>query len=253
MSSHRNSVTVNVKAQDNQLLENCPTDSGMRVMVFCSGGNTAVQDIAFPPQSELKVNGGEVKANLRGLKNKPGSTRPVDITDALRLKPSSYSNNVEFTYALTQKVSPHTTARPKSAQGLHSANDAPKKFYFGVYVCKTSTVSTLVEVVRQGKKLSRSTVLLDSMYQSPPLLVLFSFFPVSKKASDPDVVATSQVVDLKCPISFTRPTTACRGMACSHLSCFDAEAYLQLQDQAPQWVCPVCEKSLPFGQLVVDE
>jgi hypothetical protein len=73
-------------------------------MVFCAADNQGQQDISFPHQSEIKVNGGEVKANLRGLKNKPGSTRPVDITKELRLKIPQYSNNVELTYALTNKV-----------------------------------------------------------------------------------------------------------------------------------------------------
>jgi E3 SUMO-protein ligase PIAS1 len=76
-------------------------------MVFCSADNQTVQDIAFPHQSELKVNGGDIKANLRGLKGKPGTTRPVDITDSLRLKPPNYNNNIEFTYALTTKVKKH--------------------------------------------------------------------------------------------------------------------------------------------------
>ena len=73
-------------------------------MVFCAAENRGPQDIAFPHQSEVKVNGGEMKANLRGLKNKPGSTRPVDITKELRLKVPHYTNNVELTYALTSKV-----------------------------------------------------------------------------------------------------------------------------------------------------
>jgi len=73
-------------------------------MVFCAAEGHGRQDIAFPHQSEIKVNGGEVKANLRGLKNKPGSTRPVDITKELRLNLPAYSNTVEMTYALTSKV-----------------------------------------------------------------------------------------------------------------------------------------------------
>lgn len=104
MQNHRNCVNVQIRAQDNQQLAQCITDKSMRVMVFCAMENTGVQDIAFPHQSELKVNGGDVKANLRGLKNKPGSTRPVDITDLLRLKIPNYSNTIEFTYALTNKA-----------------------------------------------------------------------------------------------------------------------------------------------------
>ena len=106
MAQHRNSVAISIKATEHHpVLQQCITDPSVRVMIFCSAGNTGTQDISFPHQSELKVNGGDIKANLRGLKNKPGSTRPVDITDSLRLKPISYANNVEFTYALTQKVS----------------------------------------------------------------------------------------------------------------------------------------------------
>jgi len=104
MAQHRHSVSISVKLQDNPALQLCLTDPKMRVMVFCAAGNTGLQEISFPHQSELKVNGGDVKANLRGLKNKPGSTRPVDITNLLRLKPPGYPNTVEFTYALTTKA-----------------------------------------------------------------------------------------------------------------------------------------------------
>jgi E3 SUMO-protein ligase PIAS1 len=104
MAAHRNSERISLRVNDHAALQLCLTDKTMRVMVFCAAGNVGLQDIAFPYQCELKVNGGDIKANLRGLKNKPGSTRPVDITDSLRLRPASYANNVELTYALTQKV-----------------------------------------------------------------------------------------------------------------------------------------------------
>jgi E3 SUMO-protein ligase PIAS1 len=84
-------------------------DTSLKVMAFCAAEGKGRQDIAFPHQSEVKVNGGEVKANLRGLKNKPGSTRPVDITKDLRLKIAAYSNTIELTYALTNKASPHVS------------------------------------------------------------------------------------------------------------------------------------------------
>lgn len=79
-----------------------------RVMVYCAADTGLNQytksDIAFPHQVELKVNLDEVKANLRGLKNKPGTTRPADITDHIRKK-AGYPNQVVMTYALTQKAS----------------------------------------------------------------------------------------------------------------------------------------------------
>jgi E3 SUMO-protein ligase PIAS1 len=62
-------------------------------------------DIAFPSQIEVRVNNDEVKANYKGLKNKPGSTRPVDITSLVRTTPPNYRNQIHITYALTQKAS----------------------------------------------------------------------------------------------------------------------------------------------------
>ena len=103
MSQHRNSVSVPIKLNDHASLQKCVNDKSYRILVFCASDTSGVQDIAFPHQSELRANGGEIKANLRGLKNKPGSTRPVDITSALRLRPN-YSNTLDFTYALTNKV-----------------------------------------------------------------------------------------------------------------------------------------------------
>ncbi|KAL1838845.1 hypothetical protein VTJ49DRAFT_2168 [Mycothermus thermophilus] len=213
MTAHRNTERISVKVSDHPPLQLCATDRTMRVMVMCAASNVGVQDIAFPYQCELKVNGGDIKANLRGLKNKPGSTRPVDITDALRLRPQSYPNNVELTYALTQK-----------------------RFYLTLVVCKTVTIETLVSQIQ--KKIRKESVVAE----------------ITKKASDPDeVVATSENLSLKCPLTYMRLKLPCRGISCNHIQCFDATSYLQLQEQGPQWLCPICSKSAPFDQLAIDE
>ncbi len=106
MAAHRHTVSIQFKPLDYPILTNVQTDKTLRVMVFAceEDEGRAIHDIAFPHQSEIKVNGGEIKVNLRGLKNKPGSTRPVDITDSLRLRQIQYPNTVEFTYALTVKA-----------------------------------------------------------------------------------------------------------------------------------------------------
>ncbi|KAI8634551.1 hypothetical protein F5Y19DRAFT_409013 [Xylariaceae sp. FL1651] len=213
MSQHRNSIHMSVRVSEHSNLANLVNDKSYRIMVFCSADNQTVQDIAFPHQSELKVNGGEIKANLRGLKGKPGTTRPVDITDSLRLKPSNYNNNIEFTYALTTK-----------------------KFYLATYLCKMVSVDELVAKIK-GRKIAKATVIQE----------------MTKKANDPDVVATSTVLSLKCPLSYTRLRTPCRSILCNHIQCFDASSYLQLQEQGPQWICPICNKSAPFENLAIDD
>ena len=81
-------------------------DPRLKVMIYCTSDPISpytTTDIAFPHQVEIRVNEDEVKANLRGLKSKPGSTRPADITKLLRIR-ADYSNVMKVTYALTQKV-----------------------------------------------------------------------------------------------------------------------------------------------------
>ncbi|KAI2469202.1 PINIT domain-containing protein [Annulohypoxylon bovei var. microspora] len=214
MNNHRNSINLTLKATDSPDLVRCaPYPSPMRVMIFCGSENSGPQDIQFPHQAELKVNGEDIKHNLRGLKNKPGSTHPVDITQHLRLKPSNYSNSIEFTYALTNK-----------------------KFYLALYLCKTHSIDDLVAKIKT-KKISKASVIRE----------------ISKKANDPDVVATSQVLSLLCPLSYTRLKVPCRGMSCNHIQCFDANSFMQLQEQGPTWSCPICYKAAPFETLAIDE
>ncbi|KAE8450116.1 hypothetical protein EG329_006897 [Mollisiaceae sp. DMI_Dod_QoI] len=214
MQHHRHTVKATLKVNDHPILGRVPSDPTLRVMVFCSLEGQGKQDISFPHQSEIKVNGGEIKANLRGLKNKPGSTRPVDITKDLRLNIPAYGNLVEMTYALTSK-----------------------KYYLMVYVLKAVPVTDLVKQLEGGKRITEKSVV-DEMVN---------------KARDADIVTTASVLSLKCPLSTLRIDLPCRSIACRHNQCFDATSYLQLQEQGPTWLCPICNNPAPFDSLAVDE
>ncbi|KAL8944400.1 MAG: hypothetical protein Q9216_000451 [Gyalolechia sp. 2 TL-2023] len=126
---------------ESDVTDKLTTDPSLRVMVFCASepiSHFSKVDIAFPHQVELKVNMDEVKANLRGLKNRPGSTRPADITTLLR-KRANYENSLSLTYALTHK-----------------------KFYFVVNLVKQNSVEELVSKLKSGKSISREQVIRES-------------------------------------------------------------------------------------------
>ncbi|MCJ1367733.1 SUMO ligase siz1 [Acarospora aff. strigata] len=192
-------------------------DPKLRVMIYCAA-DTALSpyvkaDIAFPHQVEIKVNLDDIKANLRGLKNKPGSTRPADITNLVR-KRANYENSVVMTYALTHK-----------------------KFFVVVNLVRQHSVEELVAKLRSGKSISKEQVICEMI----------------SKAQDADIVATSTVMSLKCPLSTLRIQMPCRSTICTHNQCFDASSFLQLQEQAPTWTCPVCNKIIVFEALEVDQ
>ncbi|KAL2809021.1 PINIT domain-containing protein [Aspergillus granulosus] len=212
----RDSVELKVLL-NSDIASRLQSDPKLRVMIFCAADTGLNQftksDIAFPHQVELKANLDEVKANLRGLKNKPGTTRPADITNFIR-KRAGYTNHVVMTYALTQK-----------------------RFFVVANLVECTPIEELVDKLKRRKTITKEQVLQE----------------MKSKAEDADIVATSTVMSLKCPLSTRRIEVPCRSVICTHNQCFDASSFLQLQEQAPTWTCPVCAKATSYESLNVDQ
>ena len=72
------------------------------------------------------------------------------------------------------------------------------------------------------------------------------------KDGDTEMAITSFKVSLACPLGKTRMHLPCRAISCSHLQCFDASLFLQMNERKPTWLCPVCDKSVLYEQLAID-
>jgi E3 SUMO-protein ligase PIAS1 len=105
---HRNNISRQLHLTEPQSAR-MKADKSLRLLLFSALEQPLAPysrlDIAFPSQIEVKINDEEVKANYKGLKNKPGSTRPADITEFVRFKVANQRNGLNITYALTQKAS----------------------------------------------------------------------------------------------------------------------------------------------------
>lgn len=193
-------------------------DVSMRLLLYCGMNMMPMSqvDVSFPNQLEVRINGDDVKANYKGLKGKPGTTKPADITDSVR-KNQGYQNQLAITYALTKN-----------------------KFAFVVYLVKRVSADTLAERLKNGNvggNITKQQVI-DEM---------------NKTNSDDEIAATSVRMSLKDPISTLRIALPVRSTVCKHNQCFDGSMFLQLQDQAPQWSCPVCSKSVQYDSLCIDK
>lgn len=211
----RDQIDVKITLR-NDTADKLVKDPSIKAMIYCASDPItpySKAEISFPYQIEIKVNQDEVKANLRGLKNKPGSTRPADITNLLR-KRAGYENSMAVIYALTAK-----------------------KFYLIVNLVRQHAAEELVTKLMAGKTISIDQVVREMI----------------SKGRDNDIVATSSIMSLKCPLSTLRINVPCRSTVCTHNQCFDALSFLQLQEQAPTWQCPICSKSVSFAALEVDE
>ena len=70
--------------------------------------------------------------------------------------------------------------------------------------------------------------------------------------ADTEIATTSLKVSLACPLGKMRMHLPCRATSCSHLQCFDASLFLQMNERKPTWLCPVCDKTVLYDQLAID-
>lgn len=104
MKTNRHTVAFEIRLSDAQVQR--LKSSNVAIMLYCAAeaSYTHANHISFPPQIEVKINGDQLQANLRGLKKKSGTTRPADLTSMIRKLPG-YPNMVSITYAATDSVS----------------------------------------------------------------------------------------------------------------------------------------------------
>ncbi|KAF9908886.1 SUMO ligase siz1 [Linnemannia zychae] len=187
-----------------------------QIMVFCTSAEGAASPPAlmeFPHVCEIKISGRVLEANLRGMKNKPGTVSPANITRLCRLEAAEY-NKVEFIYA-----------------------NSTKRYYASVNLVKKASVSTIVADIERGKFLSKEQMLRI----------------LEDRNKDDDIMATSSTLSLKCPLGFQRITVPIRSSYCQHLQCFDAYTFFNLNEQTPTWNCPVCSRTMhSWEEIVVD-
>ncbi len=70
---------------------------------------------------------------------------------------------------------------------------------------------------------------------------------------DLGLMTTRQRVSLICPITQSLIAVPAKSAYCSHLTCFDLKAFLQMNERRLQWTCPLCKKSASFESLRIDE
>ncbi|EMR08028.1 hypothetical protein PNEG_03472 [Pneumocystis murina B123] len=211
----RNIITASVRLSL-KAVEKLASNESYRVYLFCTATDSAAFGLAlieFPVHMDLKVNGKHLSANTRGLKKKPGTAPPVDVTSLLFLD-SKLVNKIEIIYANTEK-----------------------RYSFGVYLVQKYTICDIIQHIKAGRCLSKQTIL-DT---------------IKKDSEDGDIIATSYDISLKDPISYTRIELPCRSIYCNHVQCFDAYSFLTLNEQTPTWQCPICNKPIhAIDDLAID-
>ena len=172
--------------------------------------------IAFPSPNEILFNGIKITENVRGLKNKPGTAKPADLTTHIR--PPPQVNTLDLVYAYT-------------------TIDYQMACYITEFI---SPEELLQNVVLKHPRISKKST-------------LNYIKKIMNEEDEDELITTSTVLSLQCPISYTRMKYPAQSRLCQHLQCFDALWYLHSQLQVPTWQCPVCSITIPLENLVICE
>ncbi|CAK9271489.1 unnamed protein product [Sphagnum jensenii] len=70
--------------------------------------------------------------------------------------------------------------------------------------------------------------------------------------SDLEVITESITVTLRCPMSGSRIKVAGRFKPCLHMGCFDLNTFVELNQRARKWQCPICLKNYSIESLIID-
>jgi len=178
------------------------------------------QDDNFPASICIKVNGRLQTLPNPIPSNKPGvdpkrPPKPINITHLCKLS-STVPNYINVTWAV----------------------EVGSGYTISVYYVEKLSSSDLMDELKQkGKRHADYTRAV-----------------IKDKLSDKDneIATTSCKVTLACPLGKMRMTFPCRASTCDHLQCFDAQLYLMMNEKKPKWVCPVCNKSAYYENLLID-
>ncbi|NXW81848.1 PIAS3 ligase, partial [Alopecoenas beccarii] len=188
---------------------------------FCLCETSCPQEDYFPPNLFVKVNGklcplpGFLPPAKNGAEPKRPS-RPVNITALARLS-ATVPNTIVVNWS----------------------SDFGRNYSLSVYLVKQLTAAALLQKLRAKgvRNADHSRALIKEKLTADP---------------DSEIATTSLRVSLTCPLGKTRLAVPCRAASCSHLQCFDAALYLQMNEKKPSWTCPVCDQRAPYDALIID-
>nr|ARV76531.1 protein inhibitors of activated STAT isoform 2 [Branchiostoma belcheri] len=188
---------------------------------FCLLETSCEQEDHFPPSICVKINSklsplpGYIPQQKAGAEQKRPS-RPINITPLCRMSPT-VPNHVNISWA------------PEYGRG----------YTVSVYLVRQLSASILLNRLRGHgiRNADHSRAMIKEKLQHDP---------------DSEIATTSLRVSLLCPLGKMRMTIPCRPKNCTHLQCFDASLYLQMNEKKPTWICPVCDSKAPFDDLIID-
>ncbi|KAJ1566783.1 SUMO ligase siz1, partial [Cladochytrium tenue] len=169
-----------------------------------------------PNHCIIAVNSSQVPTrSYGGIKGKPWTAQPLDLTDFI-----------------------HKSAAATNVIDIRFSPNPVRRILLCVQLFKPTPINEIASSIKLSSTLDQAEVIQQ--------------LGLRQSEADEDLVATSQSISLKDPVTQCRISLPARGRSCRHPQCFDLSSYLQLNRTHPTWICPVCSRPATFAELVVD-
>lgn len=169
--------------------------------------------IEYPLPMEIKVNSVVVAQNFKGIKGKPGTAKPADIT--LLISGENATNRIQIIYAQTTE-----------------------RYLIYVYFVERVACESIMEQIIAKPRINKAATILQVC---------------AENEEEDDLVVSTSRVTLRDPLSYTRMKYPVQSLYCKHIQCFDGLIYLELQLQVPTWTCPICQEKIKVQDLAILE
>ncbi|KFM70226.1 E3 SUMO-protein ligase PIAS2, partial [Stegodyphus mimosarum] len=188
---------------------------------FCLLETSCEQEDNIPPSICIKVNDKTVQLPSPIPTNRPGvepkrPSKPLNITNHTKISPT-VRNSIYISWASTYG----------------------RSYVFALYIARQLTSMILLERLKANgvRNPDHTTAMIKEKLQ---------------QGQDAEIATTSLRGSLICPLGKIKMELPCRSITCTHLQCFDAFLYIQMNEKKPKWICPVCDRPALFRTLAID-
>lgn len=209
------SFRIKLNCDEIKLLRENPN---MRLYLFSGTESTPDHTntpIQFPP-IEIYVDEALTKQFTKGIKGKPGTARPADLTPYFGL----------FDKAVLVRV-------------VYS--DALEKYIMYTYIVEEFPLEQLSEQIAVKLHISANATRALIKLQN------------EQGDDDEDIVVATSSLSLRCPLTYARIKQPVRSINCDHIQCFDGPSFLSMQQKIPLWQCSVCSAYIDQNSLAVSD
>lgn len=168
--------------------------------------------IQFPP-IEIHVDGINTKQYVKGLKGKPGTCRPADLSPYIRDLSRQFTINIVY-------------------------SDAAEPYIVYLYIVNVSSPERLIEDISTKERITAQSTRRDIQRE----------YDLNQ---DDEIVMATSSISLRCPLTYARMKYPVKSTKCEHVQCFDGLSFLTMQERIPSWICPICSAVIDSQLLAV--